>query len=84
MGKSYIGDSFFPETSVNVDPKVACLYYAADRKYNIDKLGYYEVYDNILLAIQREKQLKKYYRYQKLELIELFNPEWNDLYYEII
>ena len=53
-------------------------------KYNVDKLAYYEVFDNIELAIKREKQLKKYYRKQKLELIETFNPEWNDLYYDII
>ena len=53
-------------------------------KYNVDKLGYYEVFDDITLAIKREKQLKKYYRKQKLELIEKFNPEWKDLYLEII
>ena len=53
-------------------------------KYNVDKLGYYEVCDNILSAIEREKQLKKYYRKQKLDLIEAFNPEWQDLYYKII
>ena len=53
-------------------------------KYNVDKLGYYEVFDDITLAIKREKQLKKYYRKQKIDLIERFNPEWNDLYCEII
>ena len=53
-------------------------------KYNVDKLGYYEVFDNIELAIKREKQLKKYYRKQKLSLIESLNPEWQDLYYDII
>ena len=52
--------------------------------YNVDKLGYYEVFDNIELAIKREKQLKKYYRKQKLSLIESLNPEWQDLYYDII
>lgn len=35
LGKSYICDGFFPEGAGNVDPKVASLYYAADRKYNI-------------------------------------------------
>lgn len=35
LGKEYIGDSWFNEGAVNVDPKVAALYYAADRKYNI-------------------------------------------------
>ena len=33
---------------------------------------------------QLYKQLKKYYRRQKLDLIEINNPEWNDLYYDII
>ena len=54
------------------------------KKYNVDKLGYYEVFDNIETANIREKQLKKYYRKQKLDLIEAFNPEWQDLYYKII
>ena len=39
--------------------------------YNVDKLGYYEVFDDIQSAIIREKQLKKYYRRQKLDLIEI-------------
>ena len=52
--------------------------------YGVDKLGYYEVFDDIQSAIIREKQLKKYYRFQKLDLIEINNPDWNDLYYEII
>ncbi|MBQ9011797.1 MAG: dTMP kinase [Bacilli bacterium] len=38
LGKSYIGDSFFEEGPTHVDPKVAALYYTADRKYNIDKI----------------------------------------------
>ena len=54
------------------------------KKYDVDKLGYYEIYEDITLAINREKQIKKYYRQQKLELIEMFNPNWNDLYYEIL
>ena len=53
-------------------------------KYNCTKLVYFEDFSNIKDAIKREKQLKKYYRKQKLELIETFNPEWNDLYYDII
>lgn len=36
LGKSYICDGWFPEGAVEVDPKIASLYYAADRKYNID------------------------------------------------
>lgn len=38
LGKDYIGPSVFEEGPTNVDPKVASLYYAADRKYNIDKI----------------------------------------------
>ena len=38
LGKEYIEKSYFEEGAVNVDPKVASLYYAADRKYNIDKI----------------------------------------------
>ena len=40
LGKKHIGKSFFEEGAVNVDPKVASLYYAADRKYNIDKITF--------------------------------------------
>ena len=54
------------------------------KQYNIDKLGYYEVYNDINSAIEREKQLKGGNRKAKLELIELNNPDWNDLYYEIV
>ena len=40
---------------------------------------YYEYYDSIETAIQREKQFKWWNRKQKLELIETRNPEWDDL-----
>ncbi len=40
LGKPQIGESFFEEGAPNVDPKVASLYYAADRKYNIDKINF--------------------------------------------
>ncbi len=40
LGKEYIGASYFEEGAVNVDPKVASLYYAADRKYNIEKINF--------------------------------------------
>ncbi len=38
LGKSYICESWFKEGASDVDPKVASLYYAADRRYNIDKI----------------------------------------------
>lgn len=53
------------------------------KKYSVDKLGYYEVFDNILQAIEREKQLKAGKRKTKIELIEKINPTWTDLYSEI-
>jgi putative endonuclease len=49
-------------------------------KYNIDKLVYYETYDDIGFAIQREKRLKEWHRKWKVNLIEKDNPYWNDLY----
>jgi putative endonuclease len=51
-------------------------------KYFVNKLVYFEETDSIYSAIQREKQLKKWYRKWKIELIERVNPEWKDLYYE--
>jgi len=48
--------------------------------YNIDKLGYFEKYDSIISAIEREKQLKGGSRKTKITLIENNNPNWEDLY----
>ena len=54
------------------------------KKYNIDKLGYYEIFRDINYAIEREKQIKAGNRKKKLELIEINNPNWIDLYEEIL
>ena len=54
------------------------------QKYNIDKLVYFEQYRDPENAIKREKRLKKYNRQWKLELIEKENPEWRDLYIDLI
>ena len=48
--------------------------------YECRTLVWYERHDNIIEAIEREKELKKYRRGWKLHLIEGFNPDWNDLY----
>jgi len=48
-------------------------------KYNVDKLVYFEVFDDINKAIAREKQLKKGNRKRKNELVNATNPEWKDL-----
>ena len=53
-------------------------------KYNIDKLGYYEVFSRIEDAIIREKQIKAGSREKKIKLIESINPGWDDLYYKIL
>ena len=53
-------------------------------KYKINKLVCYEVFEDIEVAIEREKELKKWCRKWKLDLIEETNPEWNDLYFDLI
>ena len=54
------------------------------QKYNVDKLVYFEQYHDPENAIKREKRLKKYDRRWKLELIEKENPEWRDLYTDLV
>ena len=53
-------------------------------KYKIDKLVYFEQYNDIKQAIQREKRLQEWQRQWKVVLINSINPEWKDLYDEII
>lgn len=48
-------------------------------KYNMTKLVYYEVYDDPIIAISREKQIKAGSRDKKLKLIKSLNPNFNDL-----
>lgn len=50
------------------------------KKYGVDKLVYFEPYDEYWEAANREKRLKKWNRSWKIELIEMQNPDWNDLY----
>jgi putative endonuclease len=52
-------------------------------RYNLDKLVYYEVHESAESAIKREKRLKFWLRQWKLEMIDKFNPDWNDLYESI-
>ncbi len=54
------------------------------KKYSVNNLVYYEKTEDINSAIQREKRLKKWNRAWKIELIEKFNHDWKDLYYELI
>jgi len=52
-------------------------------KYNVKKLVYFEETNSIEEAISREKQLKKWNREWKVNLINKLNPKWKDLYDEI-
>ncbi|HOH28959.1 MAG TPA: GIY-YIG nuclease family protein [Candidatus Hydrogenedentes bacterium] len=53
------------------------------RRYNVHILVYYELYGDMYRAIAREKELKKWKRAWKLNLIESVNPEWRDLWEDI-
>ena len=49
------------------------------KKYNVDKLVYYEITNDVESAINREKQLKRWHRQWKINLIKEVNPEFKDL-----
>ncbi len=53
-------------------------------RYDVRRLVWFEVYDDPTNAIMREKEVKKWRRQWKIDLIEKENPEWKDLYPEII
>ena len=53
-------------------------------KYKLAKLVYYETHEEINEAIKKEKQLKRWHKEWKVELIEKANSHWDDLYYEIV
>ena len=82
LGKEHIGNCVFPEGAVKVDPKVAALYYAADRKYNIHKItwlleqGVHVILDRYVYSnmahqgckIEAEQERKEMYKWlEKLE-----------------
>ncbi len=50
------------------------------KRYNVTELVYYEVFEDILNAIAREKQIKGGSRQKKIDLIKRMNPDWHDLY----
>ena len=54
------------------------------KKYDVDKLVWYELHGTMEEAILREKRIKKWNRNWKIRLIEALNPYWNDLWHEII
>lgn len=54
------------------------------KKYNVHTLVYYEHFDDMTSALVREKQMKKWRRAWKIELIEKSNRSWKDLWSEIL
>ena len=54
------------------------------KKYDVKMLVYYECFDDIYEAIHREKIIKKWKRKFKVDAIERSNPEWRDLYFDLI
>ena len=50
------------------------------KKYEVNRLVYFEQFDDAENAIRREKRLKKWNRMWKIRLIEQLNPNWDDLY----
>ena len=53
-------------------------------KYNLTRLVYFEVYEDLENAFKREKRLKNWNRKWKIELIEESNPNWDDLFFSIL
>ena len=53
-------------------------------KYGITKLVWYEIHETMTSAIQREKAIKFWKRLWKLKTIEAMNPDWRDLYEDIV
>lgn len=53
-------------------------------KYGVTELVHYESYDLVAEAIRREKHLKSWKRFWKLQLIEQHNPDWHDLSGELL
>lgn len=54
------------------------------QKYGLDRLVWYELHESMLSAIQREKAIKFWKRNWKLKAIEMMNPDWRDLYEEVV
>jgi putative endonuclease len=52
-------------------------------RYGVDRLVWFETYDDPVTAIEREKDIKKWRREWKVRLIEDTNPDWRDLYSDI-
>ena len=54
------------------------------KRYGVHTLVWYEQHETMMTAIAREKTIKKWDRSRKIELIEASNPDWRDLYTEVV
>ncbi|KAF0191125.1 MAG: putative endonuclease [Gammaproteobacteria bacterium] len=54
------------------------------RRYRVSTLVWYEVHETMDAAIRREKAIKNWRRAWKIDVIEKMNPQWRDLYYELL
>jgi putative endonuclease len=76
-GTLYVGMTSRLETRIRQHKKHVTEGFAS--KYEVDRLLYWESYDDVRKAIDREKQLKGWRRAKKIQLIESLNPHWVDL-----
>jgi putative endonuclease len=53
------------------------------RRYNVNKLVYYEAFEDVRAAIEREKRIKGGSRQKKIDLVNSMNSDWHDLYDEL-
>ena len=54
------------------------------KRYGVHRLVWFELHENMLDAIAREKAIKEWKRKWKLDLIETANPDWHDLYFDLV
>ena len=54
------------------------------KKHDVHLLVYFEIFDQIIEAIEREKHIKKWRRSKKIRIIENLNPKWKDLYFSFV
>lgn len=81
-GTLYVG---FTHSLLNrIDEHKNNKYCGFTQQYNIKRLVHFEIFNDPNTAIMREKNLKKWKRTWKFELIEKNNPTWRDLYYDIL
>ena len=81
-GAIYTGVSGYPERRL-MQHKDGVLE-GFTKRYDIDRLVWFEFFEDARLAIQREKRIKEWKRAWKIRLIEEINPDWRDLSREII